>query len=112
MEAPAAFRLLAVFQNGRQKFLAKSIPDWLERRFEYFNVAPWSVCAARPATIGFPGKIPENDARAASEEAAPRPAVETDRREVQVKHWRMTTPSIPEIFGGPCVKADGSLVWV
>jgi predicted ABC-type ATPase len=24
------FRLLAVFHNGRQKFLAKSIPDWLE----------------------------------------------------------------------------------
>jgi predicted ABC-type ATPase len=24
------FRLLAVFQNGRQRFLAKSIPDWLE----------------------------------------------------------------------------------
>jgi len=24
------FRLQAVFQNGRQKFLAKSIPDWLE----------------------------------------------------------------------------------
>jgi predicted ABC-type ATPase len=25
------FRLLAVFQSGRQKFLAKSIPDWLEQ---------------------------------------------------------------------------------
>jgi len=24
------FRLLAVFQNGRQKFVAKSIPSWLE----------------------------------------------------------------------------------
>jgi predicted ABC-type ATPase len=24
------FRLLAVFENGRKKFLAKSIPDWLE----------------------------------------------------------------------------------
>ena len=24
------FRLLAVFQSGRQKFLTKSIPDWLE----------------------------------------------------------------------------------